>query len=465
MQTNLQTTTAAMDNKTKIMWAIAVILPLMIMLIPTNESFTPEIRIFLASTLWGVLMFAFEVLDNTITALVLPFTYVIFKLAPMNVVFSPWTQTIPWMVLGGLLLANILERIGLLKRMAYWCIVKTGGTYNGIIYGLIFAGILINFAKPGSSPVAIAALTYGICKAFNLGKSKAACGIMIAGAVGTLVPGFFIYTPGNLGVMLGTASSVQPLPISFVEYFMQNVVFIPLIFILGFMITKVMKPEVNIDGKDYFVEQQKSLGKMSNDEKKTCFILVVLVTYLLTTNIHKMDMAYGFVILPALLFFPGLKVGKKEDIQRVNYAFMIFIASCMSIGAVATKLGLGQLISNAVLPIMENANSFTLIGIVWLLAVSVNFLLTPLAAMATLGAPMAQIALDLGISPYPLMYAFFQGLDQLILPYEYALYLIFFSFGLIHLKDFMKVFAWKMLICGVYLMAIGVPYWIFIGLL
>jgi len=452
-------------HRKSMMLLVSLMIPLLVMLIPANEVFTANIKIFLAISLWGVIMFALDFVDNFIPALLLPFLYVFFKIVPMNVVFSPWSATIPWLVLGTFLLANILERIGLLKRIAYWCIIKTGGTYNGIIYGLILAGVLINFAKPGSLPVAISALAYGVCKAFNLGKSKAACGIMIAAAIGTLVPYYFIFTPANLGVLFGSASALKPMPISFTQYFYQNVVFVPLVFILGFMITKVIKPEVKIDGKDYFLEQQKLLGKLSADEKKTLLILVLLAVFLLTSNIHKMDMAYGFIFLPALLFFPGFDVGRREDIQKVNYSFIIFIASCMTIGAVAAKMGIGNTISQAVLPLMKDANIFVLIAVVWLLAVILNFLLTPLAAMATFAVPLVQIAVDLGISPYPLMYAFFQGLDQVIMPYEHALYLVFFSFGLIYLKDFIRVFAWKMLICGIYLMVVGVPYWIFIGLL
>lgn len=42
----------------------------------------------------------------------------------------------------------------------------------------------------------------------------------------------------------------------------------------------------------------------------------------------------------------------------------------------------------------------------------------------------------LGISPYPVLFSFYQGLDQILLPYEHALYLIPFSYGMISLRDF-----------------------------
>ena len=85
--------------------------------------------------------------------------------------------------------------------------------------------------------------------------------------------------------------------------------------------------------------------------------------------------------------------------------------------------------------------------------------------MAALTVPILQITQDMGVNPYPVIYAFLQGLDQVIFPYEYFNYLFLFSFGLIYSKDFMKFFAAKMGINLLYVMAIAVPYWFIIGLL
>lgn len=101
----------------------------------------------------------------------------------------------------------------------------------------------------------------------------------------------------------------------------------------------------------------------------------------------------------------------------------------------------------------------------WLLAVVVNFGLTPLAAMASFGVPITEIALSLHMQPYPILYAFNVGLDQLLFPYEYAIYLIYFSFGMIQIKDFIKFGATKMVLSFLFLMILAVPYWKLIGLL
>ena len=51
-------------NKRTLFWAITFILPLLVLLIPTNDVFTQQQKMFLAITAWTILMFAFELVDN-----------------------------------------------------------------------------------------------------------------------------------------------------------------------------------------------------------------------------------------------------------------------------------------------------------------------------------------------------------------------------------------------------------------
>ena len=440
-----------MSTAQKVKWLIAVILPVCILLIPEGSVFTREIKWFLAVTLWGILCFAMELLDNTVPAILLPFMYVLLGIAPMELVLAPWTAEIPWMCLGCFVLANILERTGLLRRIALWCVVKTGGTYLGILFGVVLLGIITR------DPFATAAFTFGICKALELKKSAMSSAIMIAGAFGSLGVGFYFYDPTNIGVLLGIAG----LEVSFSDYLLQNIIFLPLSFVLVPILFKMFKPDKAINGKSYFEAERQKLGKMSLAEKKAAVVMVLLFVGLIV----GIPMIVAFLILPLVCFLPGIDLAKTEDIERVNFKFLFFVTGCMAIGMAANSLGIGVMISQMIQPVLSNLNTVGLMAVVWLLAMLVNFLLTPLAAMAAFGVPLAQIAADLGINPYPIMYAFFQGLDQIIFPYEYALYLVPFSFGLIRMNDFMKAFAMKMVVSFIYLLVIGVPFWKLIGLL
>ena len=438
-------------------WAAVLGVPLLIFCMPESGAFSHPIKLFLCLPVWGVMTFAMEILPNIVPAIVLPVGYVMLSLTGFETVFRPWTTNIPWMVLGAFILSNTLERIGLLKRVAVWCIVKTGGTYTGILWGIFLFGMISNLVMPGGFVPVTAAFTYGICKALGIQKSKAGAGIMLTGVFSTLVPGYFIFDPSNTGVLMGSAE----LSITYLEYLKQNLIFLPLIPLLVFILSKIFRPEHAVSGKAYYKEEQRKLGKITSAEKKATVIIICLFLYLISGQ----EMMFGFILAAFAGFIPVIGISREEDFRTVNYPFLFFITGCMTIGMVATELGFGQILADMLFPYLYQMHETVLLGAVWFVAVIVNFLLTPLAAMASLGAPLAQLAQTLGINPQPVLYSFFQGLDQILLPYEYALYLISFSYGMMSLKDFVKGLAMKMAVAFLYLMVIGIPYWHLIGLL
>lgn len=95
------------SRKSLISWIITLVLPIIILLIPTSESFTPQIRTFFAITLMGIAMFCFDEVDNAIAGILMMLLYIIANIAPSSTVFAAWTNDIPWYILATLLLVNI----------------------------------------------------------------------------------------------------------------------------------------------------------------------------------------------------------------------------------------------------------------------------------------------------------------------------------------------------------------------
>lgn len=434
-------------NKTPIFWGITVIVPLIIMLLPTGEVFTADIRLFVAITALAILIFAFETLPQLIPSVLLPLGYLLSGLAPAQAVFGPWSTFIPWMFIGGILMANVLESIGLLRRIAYWCIIKIGGTYNRILYGIMFAGIILNLLVPANAVIPLAAFTFGICRALKLKRSKAATGIMLAGAMAALMPTFFFYNP-NFAVIMGAASPVFKETITWTEYFYHNIPNIAWAFFTIFLLTKLFKPEEPIDAKEYVCAEYARLGKITLPEKKGVFVTILLLTFLLTAQYHQIEIGWGFAIAGCLMYLPGINIGNEEDIKRISYPLVFFVTACMSIGATANVLGFGKILTATVLPMMEAGGTTLTLALVWLLCVASNFLMTPLAIWASFSAPLTEMAMILSVDPRTFYYTIFYATDQILLPYEYILILIFFSFGLMRVVDFVKFFGIKM-VCNI----------------
>lgn len=452
------------DRKKLVKWICVLLVPILIMLIPVQGVFTPALRTFSAITITAILLFAFGLLPNFIVAIALPISYMLLNVAAPDVAFAAWYGSIPWMFMGGFLLANVLERIGLLNRIALWSIIKTGGTYSGILWGLTLAGIILNLIAPGESFVPMAALSFGICKALNFEKSRESAGIMMGGFFASWFPTFFLYNP-TFAIMPSLGKEVMPIQVTWIQYFFNNLPFVLWLALCIFMVIKLCKPKTAINIKDYAVEEYAKLGKITKTEIRSIFVVALLFIFLFTSGTHGIDVGWGFALIPLLFFIPGINVGKAEDISKINFNMTIFTTACLSIGYVANALGVGQIIADAVLPMLQGKSAFFVIGAVWLVCVVVKFFLTPLATYATLTVPLTQIALSLGISPLVIYYTMSVATTEILFPYQWALVLIFMGYNLTSGKDFTKIWGTKLIMSFVFILAIAVPYWMLIGLI
>ena len=460
--------TKTVNRKSLISWIVTLALPIIILLIPTTEAFTSDIRTFFAITLMGIAMFCFDEMDNAIAGILMMLLYIMTGIAPSGTVFSAWTNDIPWYILATLLLVNILEDTTILKRIAYHCIILAGGTYTGIVFGITLTAILSIIIVPGTwTSMAVAAITLSIIKSLELPVGKASGGILMAACFGFHIASGFVYSPSGIQMFLDMSKSVEgvvegSLNTNFIDFFIQDLPLVLLPFIMAFIITKLMKPEKPINGKAYFQQQLKDLGKMTTNDKKVLVILLVLLVYLLSNRWTHWNMLYGFLLAPIICYLPGIKVGKVEHFRKVNFNVIFFIVACLSIGSVAAACGAGNFIVNIITPMLSNTGTFGFLAIVFVFGVIVNFLLTPMAAMSSIAPLLTGVALGLGVSPMATTYAFYLGLDQLILPYEIGTYLIFFSMGYVSLKDFAKTSAVKMAVSTVFTIAIMIPWWMFV---
>ena len=178
-----------------------------------------------------------------------------------------------------------------------------------------------------------------------------------------------------------------------------------------------------------------------------------------------MSMEWGMALIPWLLLFPGIGCAKKEDVSKMNFGMVFFICACMAIGSVATSLGLGALLQEVVTPLLSGKSVFVLFLAIWVIMFLGNFVMTPLAMLAAFTVPFLAIAETFGVNPISVLHFMLTAYDQIIFPYEYALYLIFFSFGMISMKDFMKFGAAKTVLNFIICFALLIPWWMFTGFL
>ena len=144
---------------------------------------------------------------------------------------------------------------------------------------------------------------------------------------------------------------------------------------------------------------------------------------------------------------------------------VFFCVACLSIGITSSHLGIGKMVAELLIPVLEPLSSNVVVAAIAIVGVVLNLLLTPFAILAGFSEPIAQIAAGLGINPLGALYGLYVGVDQIFLPYEYLSYLIFYAFGLMKMTDFIKLATTKTVLAVLLIIFVLIPWWNFMGVL
>jgi len=312
-------------------------------------------------------------------------------------------------------------------------------------------------------------LCYGLVKALNLEHTKEGILIMIVGQIVSTAALNFLYGPAAVAMW---GAGVQMADPNFqMQWWMQpvyNFPFAVIQFIIVFIFFKLYKPEKQLKGgQEYFETEYAKLGPLTVKEKKAVVIALLLFLYIFTQSIHKLDINYGFILIPILFFLPGIDVAtKQKSLDTINLGFIVFIASCMGIGNVGGAVGIGPAISTYVTPLLQGCPKPVFLFLCVIFGIIMNILMTPAAMQGMFPGPLAALGMGMGIQNplIPFMAMFFAN-DMVFFPYENAYLLVLFGFGVMSMKEFMKYNVIKMGITLVLFWVLVLPWWYLLGLI
>lgn len=440
-----------------IRWVICL-LPLFLLLVPTTDTFTAPIRTFFVATLILILCLCLGQIHMMIVTFAIPIVYWLTDLLDMSTALSAYAGSIVWIGVACFILVNILQRIGLMSRIAFFIIYHTGGTYRGFCFGILLVGCILNIIAPAPQVGTVMFfLCASICKEMDMKVGRTTAGIMFASAVACNTTQLFLYMPTQQGISL----SIVGVEMTWVKYLIQNIPFILIVLVVTFLITIILPQDEPFNGKEYAKMKLAEMGKVSTEEKITAVVLILFVLFLLTTTYTKLDIVVGFVVVPMVLYVLG--VGKGEDIVKVNFGVLMMIGGCMSIGSAAAACGAGTWIAGILMPLLNGMSEYVFLFFSYVFGLVMNFLMTPMAAMSSLSQPLADIAASVGVGAKETMLAFCAGLEQWVFPYEVGYLVTLFGLGYMTMKDFMKFGLAKMVVVTIGMLALVIPYWMLIG--
>lgn len=458
---------SGLNRNQAIKWGVSIAMTVIFLIIPEQGVYTQQLKLFMAITVFGLALAAFEIVPIMFISVIMPSLWVLCQVAPAATVMSPWVGTTFLMIMGALFMAATLEDCGLLRRVAYFLMCKVKGNYFSLLASIMMTGVLINILTSGRGYLIMAPLAAGLCVSLGGMNKRLGAGLATAVMLGGCTSHAYTYQATGWAVLLKLgAAYIGPTDVTPLSIILHNWPLLIVSFIILYIVSKWYKPEDGLGEVTYFQEQLAAMGSVTRREKANAFMLALTLVYIFTVNLHKLDINLGFALIPWIVYLPFIKGADENTMKKMNLPIIFFVAACMSIGTVASSLGLGTAIAELCQQLLRGSSSpFAIMGIVFAIVFGLNFLMTPMAIFALIIDPILLLATNMGFSAIPFAYAVNACSEAILLPYEYVPYLIVYSFGMISMTDFIKVNILRSILFFAGFLLLLVPYWMLIGLL
>ncbi|MBP1918241.1 SLC13 family permease [Youngiibacter multivorans] len=334
-------------------------------------------------------------------------------------VYANYASPVVLMSIGVFLLAAVIEKWGLHKRIALNIVAKVGSKPTRIIMGFALATGFISMFMSNVTATAMM-LPIGIALLKQLGfdhETGFAKALILAIA--------FAASIGGMGTMIGSGTNIAgsalmkdlaSIDITFLEWMKVGlpfvILFLPLSVIILNLVFKVK--DAKIEDADTIHRELKALGSMSKAEKLTAAYVVIAITgFVLMTQLKKIfpmiaDENYAVLIGLALFLIPvDFKAGtflmdSKTAIREISWSTYLLLGGALVLGDVFSKAGIAKWLASY----MGFLANLPEIGVVIAIAIIVAFITEFASNFVVASAflpPIYGIAVELGINPMLLM--------------------------------------------------------------
>jgi len=427
----------------------------------------------LAITSFMIIAWITEAIDYALAGLIGCYLFWALKVVAFNVAFGGFATDTPWFLFGATLFGVMATKSGLARRLAFLIMQEVGGTYAGILFGLVTTDFLLTFIVPSgiARVVIMAAVALGFIEAFEVGAGSNigrgmfliitySAGIfdkmIIAGAASITARGF-IERVGGVEVLWSRW---------FIAYLPCSLITIVLAWRLILWLYPPEKRSLT-GGAEYAHRELKKVGKWTPLEKKTAVLMGFGIALWLTDFLHHISPSIVGLGVGLAAVVPGIGVLGIDDMKRINYMPVFFVAAAVSMGEVLTSTKGLDLLTNVLFawmePLLTNVYSSAVV-LYWTAFVYHLFLASEVSMLATSIPLLMNFAKSHGLDPLTLGMIWTFAAGGKIFAYQSAVMVIGYSYGYFESRDLFRVGLWLTVIESLILLLLVPYYWPLIGI-
>ena len=457
-------------NKTQIWIIIAVCAALFVWLLPTPEGLTAEGHRFLALLISLIILFLTEALPLPVTMGGAGAMIIMLRIGELEQVWEAYAHPVVFFVIGCLMLANIAEQVGLTRRLGNLLLKYCG---NNVVKFSFFACYLFGIASGFMHDVS--AVTLGLMSLLplmraaeikpgsNTGKflliSMAFC--CSAGGMGTLAGG------GRNMVAVAFLEEFTGIQITFGNWmlhaFPPALLIIPVVWGVVYLL---FRPDKTLRFPTEIMEQGYFNEVLTNQEKITLIVILLVFVGFLTRGFHKID--YSVVALLGVFVLTAIGLVKWNKLNKeIPWAVALLIfGGGISLGRAMDYTGTAAFMAETFFPLFEGRGWILLfigVAIFGSLFSEIMANVASAALIIPITVPIAQMA---GINPAIIaltlgMFTSFAYLMVIGCPPNAIAY----SFGYFSTTDFFKAGIVTEIIAMIILTVIILIWWNVLGII
>lgn len=382
-------------------------------------------------------------LPEYLTGLIFFLLAMVLAIAPASVVFSGFASGTVWLVLGGLVIAEAVNRTGLGARFARFMLGRLALSYPALIVAVVIVSGALCFVMPATVARILLLLPIISALAERLGLARGSAGhngtclamMMTNYHVGTAI------LPANAPnmVLAGSAETLYNVTLIYAEFLLVQ---FPVMAFAKSLLTMALVLWLFPAQTAITAESHAGRQPMSAGERRLTLILISALALWATDFLHHINP--GWVALGAGIACLMPRVGVIATGRRgegLKLDFVIYLAAVIGLGAVVVETGLNQVGAQIVartldLKAGQDAYSFMQLS---LLATGVGLVVTNVAQPALL-APLAEgFAQAVGWPLKSVLMTMAVGFSTMILPYQVPPMLVGMSVAGLRLRTLLRL--------------------------
>jgi solute carrier family 13 (sodium-dependent dicarboxylate transporter), member 2/3/5 len=450
---------------------LSILVPVIIWFAPLQLE--PQAKHCFAVVGFMIVAWITRAMDYALTGLIGCFLFWALGVVRFPVAFSGFASDTPWFLFGALLLGTVATRSAIARRLAYFIMLRFGVTYPRVLLSLIVTDFLLTFVVPAGAArvVIMASIAIGLTEAFDVRRgSNVARGMFLVLTYTANIFDKMVIAGAASITARGLIEKVGGVEVLWSYWF---VAFLPcsVVTVLAawWLTLKLYPPEkvALVGGRDYLRAEMRELGTPSPLEKRAALLMAATILLWLTDFLHHISPAVIAMGAGLFALLPRVGVLEIEDLRRLNYLPIFFVAAAVSMSAALEETGGLHILTGAMFGFVEpymTSIAMTTIVMYWTAFVSHFFLASEISMLGASIPLVVEFAKTHGFNPLLLGMIWTFAAGGKIFVYQSGVLIVGYSYGYFAARDLLYLGALLTIVEFVILLVLVPFYWPLIGL-